>query len=155
MRNRFPVLTNPERDFAEILAPIAREIMHATPPDLQRRLVRALKASIQIDTDHYPPQPFSPHRIAEDFGVPITVQRQYLICLTKDGAFKLMNQLNIALTQHKARRQFTRQMYESFFHRPISSAGRKPYVFTHAEVLHMQELAIILPMPEELAPFLL
>jgi hypothetical protein len=147
----------PSRDsnaILEILAPISEQILRAPTDDLRRKLVLALESSLKIDRDHDPPQPFSPQRIAEDFGVPITVQRQYSICLTKDGAFKLMNQLNIALTRHKVRRQFTKQMYETLFHRPISSAGKKPYVFTHAEVLHMQELAITIPMPEELASLL-
>ena len=155
MRSRGLVLTDPEFDYAPILTPVAKGILSASTVDLQKKLARALNASIQVDTDHYPPKPFSPTEIAEDFGVPITVQRQYSICLTKDGALEFMNKLSINLTKHKMRKQFTRRMYESFFDRQISTAGKKPYVFTHAEVLHMQELSTIeLPMPEELRSLL-
>jgi len=154
MRSRGIVLTDPEFDYAQILTPIAKGILCASTEDLQKKLARALNASIQIDKDHDPPKPFSPTKIAEDFGVPITVQRQYSICLTKDGALEFMTKLSIALTKHKMRRQFTRKMYESLFDRQISSAGKKPYVFTHAEILHMQQLELELPMPEELSSLL-
>lgn len=135
-------------------APIAGRILALPSDHLQTNLALALQASILIDTDNAPPQPYSPARIAQDFGLPIAVQRQYNICLTKDTALEFMNQLGIALTQDKVRRQFTEKKYQKLFDRPISTDGKRPYVFTYAEVLHMQELATMLPFPTGLGHLL-
>ncbi len=145
-RSRGKVVTDPIMH----LANFAEKILAASPLNFQQRLAHALNASIQIDVENDPPQPYSPSDIATDFGVPISIQRQYSICLTKDTALEFMNQLGIALTKDKLRKQFSERRYNELFGRPISSDGIKPFVFTYAEVLHMQELAIMIPFPSEL-----
>ena len=136
-----------------ILDKVVAKILAVPVEDLRRRLAQALEASISIDIEHNPPRPMSPSQIASDIGVPILIQREDGICLTKDEAFKFLSRLGI-LPRRGFKRNLTKAKYEAFFERKISSDGGKPYVFTYAEILHFVELEIHLPFPDSLSSLL-
>jgi hypothetical protein len=137
-----------------LFATVEANILALPVPSFQQICVRALQASVRLDIEHDPPQPSSPKEIATDVGVTIRVQRQLGICLTKDDAFDFLERLGVRPKKSSFNRQLTKGSYERFFRRDISSDGGKPYVFTYAEILHLEGIEPLLTLPPVLEDLL-
>jgi hypothetical protein len=130
------------------------DILSLPAQPLRAKCAKALQASFTLDVEHDPPAPKSPSQIATEFGVPISLQRQLGICLTKETAYEFMETLGVTPKQGKFYQNLAKKKYKEFFNREISSDGGKPFVFTYAEILHLQEIEALLPFPEELSELL-
>jgi hypothetical protein len=137
-----------------LFATVEANILALPVPSFQQICVRALQASVRLDIEHDPPQPSSPNEIATDVGVTIRVQRQLGICLTKDDAFDFLERLGVRPKKSSFNRQLTKGSYKKFFGRDISSDGGKPYVFTYAEILHLEGIEPLLTLPQILEDLL-
>lgn len=138
------IVTSTERD---ILRNVANDILALPEPDMKVICAHALAASILLDIDHDPPRPYSPRQIAEEFGVRLEVQRELGICLTKESALEFLERLRIAPKKGSFYRRLSDQGYRYVFDRAPSSIGKKPLVFTYAEILHFEDITFRLQFP--------
>lgn len=135
---------------SDILQYVSDNILALPEPDFRINCARALVASILVDIEHDPPQPYSPVQIAVGFGVTLEVQRRLGICLTKKSALEFLELLKIAPKKGNFNRRLSKRGYENVFGRDPSSIGNKPYVFTYAEILHFEDITFRLQVPTAL-----
>lgn len=137
------------RSTVNVLEDVVNEIAQLNSEALQQQCLAALRLSITLDIDHYPPEPKCPKEIyEEDVGVSLDLLKKLNIVLTKDAAFEFLTKLGIAPKKSKFRRNLTADSYEKFFNRKVSKIGKKTLVFTYAEILHMENLTIQLDIPD-------
>lgn len=132
------------------LITVASHLIALGSGELQHICINALKASITLDLESLPPSPASPEQISEEFGINLRLMHQLGICITKRDVYDFLNSLGIPSSRYRISRKITRHAYESFFDRNISCIGKKPCVFTYAEVLHFEEIKIQLELPASL-----
>ncbi len=135
--------------FADPLRLAEEKILNHPLVEFRRTLARALAESLRLD-HRYPPRPLSPMDISGHFDIALSRQLDFSIILTRRMAVDFLNALGRKTSLTMLKRRYNAKSYRDFFGRGICQVGDS-YVFTYAEILHMEKLDVHLKLSDVLA----
>lgn len=112
----------------------------------RRRFHRALRYSALGDGGE-PPKTYSPLEIESETGIPLHVQYEFFIVVSKDRALDFLAGLGYSPQKAAFKKRTTEQAYKKTFGKTPAKVGNK-LVFSYLEILRLEKLTMLIDVGE-------
>lgn len=131
-----------------IIQTATEKIANITVEDFRQRCACAFYDSLVCGDPH---SCNHPNEIQASHGIPIDTQVNLLISLPKDSAIVFLDEMH----RNVGKKDFSEKKFQQKFGSKTKPAKRrKALVFSYGQILHLVQLRVEIPFPQELIEFL-